>query len=202
MEVFSNTLISKLDYSLSNIYFRCLNVQLKQDVISIHNFSFGKGTVYFSVDEREEDSDMDMNKYYLSKLKNILVFRDRYLLTKTHVTGVVVFLISKENRKIIGLDDGTEVLNCIMWTNDKRTMDQDMQTFLTDGSLKVGSSLAVLGQLECYNKEIQLNIQKVRLVDDSKDELHHFYYQTLNTQKRLFDPFTRPEPNYYFRALS
>lgn len=202
MEVFKNTLISKLDYCLSNIYFKCLNIQLKQDVIAIPNFGFGKSNTQFVVDQREEDFDVNMNKYYLTKLRNILVFRDRYLLTKAHLTGIVVFLIKKENRMILGLDDGTEVVNCIMWTNDKKHKESDLQGFLREGNIKVGQSLTVLGQLEFYNGQVQLNIQKFKVIDDSKDEMHQFYYHTIQTQKRLFDPFTRPTPNPYYRELS
>lgn len=154
------------------------------------------------MDENEEDFDVNMNKYYLTKLRNILVYRDRYLITKAQITGICVFLIKKENRIILGLDDGTEVVNCIMWTQKNRQVDPKLQQFLADGNVKVGKSLTVLGQLEYYNGQIQINIQKVKVIDDEKDEMHQFYYHAISTQKRLFDPFTRPTPNSYFRSLS
>ena len=228
MEVFKNTLISTLDYWISNIYFKWLSIQLKEDVISIPNFDFGNNNTNFVVDEPEEDFDFNQNKYYscyyfiyilllwllwylklwiiwneqyLTKLKNILVFRDRYLLTKAHIIGIVVFLIKKENRLILGLDDGTEVTNWIMWTNDKKHKESGLSQFISEGNFKVGRSIAVLGQLECYNGQIQMNIQKVHSIDDTKDEMHQFYYHAIKTQKRLFDPFTKTTPNLYYRDL-
>jgi hypothetical protein len=89
-----------------------------------------------------------------------------------------------------------------MWTNSPKHKESNLQGFIGEGNMKVGQSLAVLGQLENYNGQIQLNIQKLKVVDDFKDELHHFYYQTIDTQKRLFDPFSRPSPNPYYRSLS
>ena len=88
-----------------------------------------------------------------------------------------------------------------MWTNDKKHKDSDLSQFINEGNIKVGKGISVLGQLEYYNGQIQLNIQKVRSIDDSKDEMHHFYFHAIKTQKRLFDPFTKASPNLYYRDL-
>jgi len=175
METFTNTLLSKLDFSISNVFFKFFSIQLKEDVISIPNFTFKKGD-HFIQYEDIEDHDVDQNKYYLSKGKNVFVFRDKFLVSKANISGIVVFIIKKEMRTIFGLDDGTQVTNCILWTNNyKRNEGAEISKYLSDNKVGVGSSLTVLGQLESFNGQIQLNIRKLKIIDDSREELHQFY---------------------------
>ena len=143
---------------------------------------------------------MNMNKYYITKLKFIFIFRDQFLLTKAHCTGTVVFCIGKDNRWIYGIDDGTEVINCIQWLRTKGG-DTSLADYLNHGNLKVGDSVSVMGQLEYFNGEVQLNVQKFN-VYKSLDDVHKFYHHVISNQERWFDPYSKAEPNPYYRALS
>ena len=182
MEVYKKTLVNNLNFSISNIFFKFLNIQLKNDVIRIPNFEFSSASkTPIEIESKIEDSDMNMNIYYINKLKNTFILRDEFLITKAHVTGVVVFCIMKEERWIYGIDDGTEVVNCVQWMY-KKDNDTSLAQYLSKGNLKEGKTVSVLAQIEFFGSEIQLNVKSFRILD-SLEESYKFYHQTIKTQK-------------------
>ncbi|CAI2367197.1 unnamed protein product [Moneuplotes crassus] len=202
IEDLTKTLLSKLDFSISNIYFKFFSVQLEQDTISIPNViqRYGRQCIQSS---SIEDHDEEQNKRTILRSKYIIIFRDKYFISNANITGIIVYLIKKENRMIMGLDDGTGITNCILWTNYFTPEEKDnLSNYFRENSIEVGSSVNVLGQLESYNGQVQISIKNIKIMDDSQNDLHQFNYSAVQVQKSMFDPFSRPEQEPYFRNLS
>lgn len=124
-------------------------------------------------------SDIDSppeDPYYLVKPKHLFILRDRFLLPKVQISGVIMFMLIK-NRFIFGIDDSTGVTNCIYWPDRKDRDAQSLEYFFKT-SMKVGSQVSVVGQLEYYNGEIQINVHKVCLLEEKNHDVFNELGQT------------------------
>jgi hypothetical protein len=63
----------------------------------------------------------------------------------------------KKSRFIFGIDDGSGVVNCIMWPDkgfeSGRSNANELKEFF-DQRMKVGTQVSIIGYLEYYNGEI------------------------------------------------
>ena len=53
--------------------------------------------------------------------------------------------------------------------------------------MKIGDCLSILGGLEYFQDKVQINIHKLRIVDNFNEEMLQ-YQQTMSAQKCYFDP--------------
>jgi hypothetical protein len=58
-----------------------------------------------------------MRQHFEQNCKVFFILRDFYLLTKVQVTGTIVFLIKKDEKVFVGIDDTTGVITCVLWMN-------------------------------------------------------------------------------------
>ena len=68
-----------------------------------------------------------------------------------------------------------------------------MRQWLAENNVAIGHTLSILGGLEYYQDKIQLNAHKLRLINDTSEEMLQ-YQQIQMVQKVYFDPtkaFTR-----------
>jgi hypothetical protein len=121
--------------------------------------------------------DMQREQYQQS-CKIFFILRDQYLLTKVHITGTIVFYIKKDDKHFFGIDDSTGVITCVLWLNDYNNSrgqagfkQNDLRTWLYEKDVKVGDCLSVLGGLEYFKDKTQLNIHKLRIVDNFNEEM-------------------------------
>lgn len=138
-----------------------------------------------------------MRQQYEQTCKIFFILRDQYLLTKVQITGVIVFYIKKEEKHFFGIDDSTGVATCVLWLNDFNNSrsnagnrQNDLRAWLINENVKVGDCLSILGVLEYFQDKTQINVHKLRVVDDVNEELLQ-YQQTDAAQRCYFDP-TKP----------
>lgn len=104
---------------------------------------------------------------------------------------------------MFGIDDGTGVVICVMWTNFLPDKDrEELKEYLLKNEVQVGATLSVMGQLESYGGAVQVNVKNFKAVTNEDNELHQFNYSVVSNQKRLFDPFERPQEVAYFTNLA
>jgi hypothetical protein len=137
------------------------------------------------MENRDPDLDDDLIAYqefmrsqYLSQCKVFFILRDFYLLTKVQITGTIVFLIKKDDKFFFGIDDTTGVMTCVLWLNDYQksgdyasNKQSHIRMWLSENSIDIGDTLAILGGLEYYQDKIQINVHKLRLIRDSNEEM-------------------------------
>lgn len=111
-----------------------------------------------------------------------------------------MFMLIK-NRFIFGIDDSTGVVNCIYWPDRKDRDSQQLEYFFKT-SMKVGSQVSVVGQLEYYNGDIQINVHKVCLLSDQKHDVFNELGQTFDAQKGFFDPMTAHTPDEHLKSIA
>lgn len=119
-----------------------------------------------------------MKSEFDKKCKIFFILRDFYLLTKVQITGTIVFYIKKDDKHFFGLDDSTGVLTCVLWLNDFNNRGGQgerrqggMRQWLAENNVAIGHTLSILGGLEYYNDKIQLNAHKLRLINDTSEEM-------------------------------
>ena len=115
-----------------------------------------------------------MREVYEQTCKVFFILRDQYLLTKVQVTGVIVFHVKKETKHMIGLDDGSGILTCVIWLNDfgaRHNNDRNIRTWLYENDVKKGDTLSILGGLEYFRDKIQLNCHRLRVVNEASEEM-------------------------------
>jgi len=100
-----------------------------------------------------------------SSLKNTFVspseslfYLDRFPCRRAKITGLCVGVTIGENRVIYSIDDGTAVLDCICWS---RSMPQELgkkRGWQEKSVFRVGQVLEVVGRVESFREERQLNV--------------------------------------------
>ena len=120
-----------------------------------------------------------------------------------------MFVIKKQ-RFIFGIDDGSGVVNCIMWPDkgdrkdDKKTRDSMKReiAFFFDTKIKVGEQISIIGALEYYNGEIQMNVHKISLLADQRQELFSEVSHTTLMHEDMFGKLMGDfKRDCYFSAL-
>lgn len=113
------------------------------------------------------------------------------------ITGVIVFYIKKEDKHFFGIDDSTGVATCVLWLNDFHNSrsnagnrQNDLRAWLINQNVKVGDCLSILGVLEYFQDKTQINVHKLRVIDDMNEEMLQ-YQQADAAQRCYFDP-TQP----------
>lgn len=64
---------------------------------------------------------------------------------------------------------------------------QELKALLDESQVRIGSTLSILGTLEKYKKNMQVNIQKLRAIKDQNEEMFLYQY-ALKSQQAFFDP--------------
>jgi hypothetical protein len=70
------------------------------------------------------------------------------------------------------VDDTTGVIICVLWLNNyQQGSTTSLRQWISKENIQLGDTLSVLGQLESFQDKMQLNIQKMRLIRDSGEEM-------------------------------
>lgn len=129
----------------------------------------------------EEELNDFQQAFFHEKAKNFFIYRDVFLLTKVQVTGVIVFMIKKEEKYFFGIDDSTGVITGVLWLNSftssgnrnqnhEERQIQQMKNYITKNNIGKGSTVSLLGALESFKDKTQLNIHKIKIIKDQNEE--------------------------------
>jgi hypothetical protein len=132
-----------------------------------------------------------LREQYEQTCKIFFILRDQYLLTKIQITGTIVFYIKKDDKHFFGIDDSTGVITGVLWLNDYNNRQSgrtnELRTWLYDQNVKIGDCVSVLAGLEFFKDKKQMNIHKLRIINDINEEMLQ-YQQTTAAQNCYFDP--------------
>lgn len=134
-------------------------------------------------------------KFYHQKLKDLFVLRDRWLLTKVQVIGVIVLVNKLKDKYIVCLDDGSgAVVEAILWLHRHLDIYQNTSEKYEelDRLFRHGNTVHVFGILEVFDRKPQLKIDKMREICTLKDELE-MYQHFDDVQRSYFEPILTPE---------
>ena len=105
-------------------------------------------------------------------------------MTKVQITGTLVYHIKKDEKHFFGIDDSTGVICCVLWLKDfnnqrgnaASSRQNDLRNWLVEEGIKVGDCISVLGALESFRDNIQINIHRIRVIRDNMEEVLQYQH--------------------------
>lgn len=105
---------------------------------------------------------------------------NKHCITKCHVLGIIVSVEDWNTKTTITLDDGTGVIQCILWNNHEKK--KHFRKFC-----KLGESVHIFGKLSIYKNTFKQIVISRIVPSENIDSECMFYLQVLKNMKTVYN---------------